>query len=359
MVDSHVTPGYSLRIHQPKGNLFMPQVITRMKSLPPQAQLVAAKMGMLGFEEGSWRYEMNTPLASPLPSESLQVRNIKDRAPKMRVGHYVEILKPYTLNRANMLMPPVIVTDDGFLLDGNTRTEAARRLGWQTFPALVLNDRWNGAPQALQDQMMKLATMFNTTHGKDLAPGEIERLVLLLAREDTSAANLARQLQVSRTTVKNVLYSKGARERAAELGIDVNSEKITRSHLSNLGIQAEKLTDPVFAAILNLVLKTGLNANEERALITALGPLRTEQDKLERIAAERASLDGVAKGYATKPSTAARMRQALGNVNNHSAGDLVETNPVNGKMHAEVIETAIGRLEDTLRLQQKLNSERG
>jgi len=336
----------------------MPHVITRLKSLPPQAQLTAAKLGVLGFEEGSWFYDINQALAKPLPSEVLQVRNIKDQAPRMQVGHYMEVLRPYTLNRAGMLMPPVVITNDGILLDGNTRTEAAKRLDWETFPALVLNDRWSGAPRSLQDQMIKLATVLNTTHGKGLSPADIERLVLQLAQSDSSAADLAKQLQVSRSTVKNVLYAREAREWAVELGISVNSERITRSHLSNLGVQIQKLTEPVFRAVLKLVLETGLNANGERDLIKALNTLRTEEEKLDRIAAERASLDSMTKGYATRPSTAARMRQALGHVNNHEPGDLVEVAPANCAAHKQVILTAIRKLEETLRLQLELEQDR-
>lgn len=338
----------------------MAQVIIRLRSFPPQAQLTAAKLGMMGFGEGSLHYDVNHALADLTdPTKTLQVRDISERAPARRVGHYVEILKPYTLNRANMLMPPVVYSGDGVLLDGNTRDAAARKLGWMSFPAIVLHDNYNGAPQAMQDQMLKIAGLLNTTHGKDLPPGDIERLVLQLARDkDTSPADLARQLQVSRTTVKGILYARDARSWADELGIDVSGETFTRSHLTNLGTQADSLTAPVFTAILNLIQETGMSANDERTLIKDLKSLRTEPAKLERIAAERASLDGVTKGYATKPSAAARMRQALGNVNNHEPGDLVETVPANSAVHKAVIITALTKLEEALRLQLELDGSR-
>jgi hypothetical protein len=331
----------------------MAPVIIRAKSAPPSAQLVIARLAMLGFGEGQWEYRINQPLADP--SKRTQIRDIAEQAKPADVAHYAEIMKPFTLNRVNLLMPPVVFTADEWLVDGNTRTMAAERLGWSTFHAIVLLHHYVGAPQALLDQFEYVSTLMNTTHGKGLNAASIERLILKLAKDDSTAADLARKTQVNKATVASILYARKARIRAQDAGITVDGTNLTRSHLSYLGMQEDKFTEPVLIALLQMIIDTGMSSKDERTFVARVNALTTEKRKLDLIAAEADARSDVAGGYAIKPSQAAQLRQALGKVIAHEPGELVETNPARYQLHRDTVNDAIGRLQKVY--QQQLNLE--
>lgn len=331
--------------------------LTRVRSFPANAQSVADKLATLGYREGRIRYVANHDIADP--EKVLQVRNIRDQASPKRVAHYKEMLKPHLTSRDTMTMPPAIFTADGWLVDGNTRETAARQLGWLTFPAIVLDDVYENAPQAVLDTLIMVGTMFNLTHGDGLGASNVEMLIDRLLKDDTSPADLARKLQVSRTTVTGCLNAQKARRWAMDLGVDMTSaDHFTRTHWSDLGSQREKFTTPVFQGLLTLARDTRMSSNDLRALIRSVNSLRDEAAKLGAIAAEAVSREGIRTRHATKPLPPAQARQHCGFFLSRVPGDLVEQDPGNFLSYRRTLRQTIDFLENVLQEQYDMERKR-
>ena len=338
--------------------------IRKISSFPGQAQGTALKIVLAEFPEYSFHYAPNHELADP--SMGMQIRDDENRAPKNRVAHYREMMKPYANNRADLIMPPVVFSADRYLLDGWTRTEAARGLGWHTYPAIVLDDNYNGAPDALVEKFHTLSAMLNLTHGTGLSNAETERAILLVAKGidlDAPGAvqELARKLQISRSWASGLLSARAANDRAAKLGIDLSGATwITRTHLANMGNWRDRLTDPVFEDFLTLIRDARLSTPAQAAIAKQVFACSTEQEKLNLIASERASMDSVVNGHHGRPSDAAKLRQALGKVTKYrsSPGQAVETVAGGSDMHIETIDEAIAVLYTIRSEQLKLAQSR-
>jgi len=325
----------------------MAPTIRRIKSLPSHAHLTAVRMAAVGFGEGTWSFERNQRLADM--TRVVQVRNVKGTARKSKVDHYRNILKPFTTLRDELTMPPVVLTADNYLIDGNTRTAAAAGLGWMTYPAFVLDFNYEGAPQALLDQFFELAAVLNLTHGDNLDRANVEDVIARLAKDDSSAHDLARRLGVSRNMVQNVLYARTGRLRAERLGIKYDAAHISRTHMADLGRENDTLTDAVFEKLLELSVTGRLSSTEQAAVIKAVRAATTEPAKLAVIEAESTDRDGIRTGRATKPRPSAQLRQALGKVVNRDPGELVETNPARFAAHRQAIraaQDALGKILD-------------
>src|SRR5215475_11607702 len=119
---------------------------------PPEAQGVAQELVRLGYEEGTWT--LLDEVEAPDRNHREQVRNDKDLAPTGDVNLFTENM------RNGDTFPPVIITADGWLLDGNTRVEAAMKLTRKGKPVLVsafiLDDKYEGATQATLDRFKAL-----------------------------------------------------------------------------------------------------------------------------------------------------------------------------------------------------------
>lgn len=340
--------------------------IRKTESLPPQAKLTSLRLAAAEYPEGTWRYAPNHELADP--GLGHQVRGDKDRAPRHRVAQYAEVMKDFTLRRDEMLFPPVVFTADGYLIDGWTRTEAARKLGWMTFPAIVLLDSYSNADEARLDKFELLGGALNLDHGNNLSPADTERLVLNVSKgmdltAPGAAAEIAKRLGISRTWVSNLLNAQTAYKRAENSGIDLSkavAPTITRTHMAFLGNNADKLTRPVFEALLKLTIDAKLSTTDMPALARRVFACEEQQEKLDLLDSERASLDGVIKGHSARPNDAARLRRALGNITKYklNPGLAVEDNPKTAGDHEQVIDNAIAVLYSIKSAQQKQNHDR-
>lgn len=336
----------------------------KISSFPGQAQGTALKIVLAEFPEGTFVYAPNHDLADP--SMGMQIRDDQNRAPVKTVARYREIMKPYLLNRNDLLMPPVVFTADGYLLDGWTRTEAARGLNWLTYPAIVLDDNYQGAPEALVEKFHTLSAMLNLTHGTGLSTAETERAILLVAKnidlDAPGAVNeLARKLQISRSWANGLLSAREANERAARVGVDLSGATwITRTHMADLGNWREKMTNPVFKALLEHVRDAKLSTPAQRVLAKQVFACDTEEEKLALIAGEVSSLGNVTNGHHGRPSDAAKLRQALGKITRYtdSPGVPVETIAGGSDTHVKTIDAAIRTLYAIRDEQLKLDHQR-
>lgn len=335
-------------------------LITNPRSLPDSAKITAARLALAGFPQGTWAYDSHHGLADP--DRVVQVRNIKGIAKNAKVDRYATAMEPYTLRRDQLLMPPVVFSGDGRLIDGNTRTAAARKLGWTEYPAFILGYPYDNAPASLVKQFTKLAALSNLEHGDNLDRGEIEGIVDRLLDDDTSARDLALQLGIARSTVQGIAWARIARTRAERLHregnlVDISAPHITRTHLADLGRADKKILDPVWVKLMELTVKAKLSSNEQRDVLRRLDAATTEPAKLALIAGELGGSEGIASGRASKPNQASQLRQALGKVNGKNPGDLLETNPERFELHRSMMQTAIRALQEAYDRQVRMENQ--
>jgi hypothetical protein len=336
-----------------------------VRNLPPVAQSTAPKLALVGFREGQWQFQPNAPI--PDLSHRVQVRGIAEPAKPGKVAHYADMMRPYTLRRDQLIMPPVILTSDGYVVDGNTRLQAAIKLGWHTYPAFVLDISYDGAPEVDLDRLLTLGGLLNLSHGEGMNSAQVENLILRLIHDDgDSVMEISRKLQVSRPTVQGIMNARKTRERARALGIvipEVGSPgcKLTRSHLADLGAKIDRFKNGTFSAMLELIIKTELPGTEERSIMKRVIEAPTEEDGLKIIAAEMASRSGMAAKVSRRPSKAAQVRQSAGLVVNHfregTLGLLVETEPESEADQLKMLEDAVNGFVQ-LRLLQLARKEK-
>jgi hypothetical protein len=340
-----------------------PGTLTVVKNWPAPAQFTAAKLEQVGFREGRLSYVRHYPLDRFADGRNrIQIRNIPQLAPPNKVAHYKEMMKPYTNNRDRLIMPPMVVTGDGWLLDGNTRTEAAFGLNWSTFHAIVLADSYEGAPQSLINRFKTLGARLNNDHGEPLPAADIERIALGILADDPgmSTVDLAALMQVSRAKITNAQNAHKATVRAERLSVAL-APQVTRTHLADLGAKDDRFTDLVFVGLLSLIRDRNLSTNEQRVIIRRLAEHGSEEAKLGYLREEYESRDVMVPGtVGRKPPTSGIARQRAGfflRFENRE-GALVEPSPAAAALHRQTLTRLLGVVSKALSAQEALDFQR-
>lgn len=249
-----------------------------VSSTPPQAQLTALKVERLGFT--GWRFLEDQPL--PDPMGGLQVRDGSSLAPAGNVALYAENMK------AEALFPPIVVTADGYQIDGRTRNLAKRSITRKgqtpTFDAIVLQENFEDATIALMDKFYALGMVLND-HGEKLSDKNKEAIISRVWHDGMSQIDLARLLGVHPNTVKSVVNAKKARERLAALNETAKSavdfSTLNRTTLSQLETKGGKLYDRPFFETAKVAVAAGLDGAEVRELLGELNELHDEDRQME------------------------------------------------------------------------------
>ena len=336
----HCSPSSKKRENMARG-------ITEEANLPPYAQADHLRIKSYGF---SWAYFAERRLAEA--SHRVQVRDIKQLAPPQRVNMYAIALK-----RGDQF-PPVIVTADGYLVDGHTRTEAARKIGWTTFPTFVVDVNYSDAPASVRKQLQKLGAGFNNTHGQAMTGKDIARIISDVGEQDTSPKELARELHISESTANTHLNAARTRKRAEKVGVKLD-ETLTPSHLRLFGNKTKYFSDDVFREFITLTQDAHLTIAATTDLAKRLEVTGTEHEKMELLAVERSGYHNVIDGGSVSPSKAAKLRQSLGFLLRQEDPDtLAEQDPHASRMHIRTVRDAWERLDKILLAQEQVERAR-
>lgn len=325
----------------------MAKAIVRKEDLPPYAQTYVARIEEFGF---GWKFVAEHRLGDI--SRRVQVRDEEKLAPVGDVNNYAQAM------RRGDQFPPVFMTADGYLVDGNTRTEGANKIGWRTFPAFELDVLYEKASPAQKRQLKYLGSGFNLTHGRGMTTANLMHIVDDLALEDDTPRELARRLHINQSTANTLLNAAKARNRANRLGIKLDN-RLTNSHLKLFGGKSQLYTDPVYAGFIQLAQDARLSIAATTDLARRLGAAGTENERLNLIADERQGYQDVITGGAGRPSRAAKLRQSLGYlIGAEDVDELAELEPSAVDAHVKALIAAAQRIGEVIQAQQRIERSR-
>ena len=227
----------------------------------------------LGFD-----FEQEYPLKKiDAEYEDAQVREPLHRAPQETTEEFTTQMRGQ-LQQGRVLFPPLVLTHNGRLIDGNTRKAAAERNGLESFPAyLVKLDR--------PDQGKVLGAALNQMGGRRLTAEEAFAAAEKMMRDGSSDEAIARTLGRSVESVRNYRRERRYKEAAERTG--VKDLPVTRSVQR---VVADVTHDEPFRAAVQLAAETKATKKDVQELVREVGDARSEREELEVIERHRKKL---------------------------------------------------------------------
>jgi hypothetical protein len=294
--------------------------------LPVWAMSTKNQIEALGFK---WKFDWEYPVPSPETTRRVQIRDETHVGQKSEVSQYAEAMK-----RGDKF-PPGVVTKDGRIVDFNTRSRAAHKLGWPTFPVFIIQEDFEGADELTRQRFRLLGAAFNTGGPKSLTRAELSDIIRDVAASpgDWDTNKVSEHLHVPRGTVNAIFAQYRAEKRAELLGVSFNGT-VTSSARATLGQRSEKLADKPFREITKLVQEAGMSTSDVADLCKRVIDVTTgDEDRLTLIQAEREARDQQIAGYKAsgkrRPPLSSRVRTYAEFFVSHKdkVSELVDTNP--------------------------------
>lgn len=285
------------------------------------------------------------------PTRRVQVREPHHYAP-------METVEQYAVMMGQSQFPPVVVTADDWLVDGNTRVGAALRRGNKFFPALVLDVAYAGASVKLKNELHALAATLNQQGGARLTPKEIREVAQPLIQLGWKMEEISRAIGLKPAVLRAVRKEIDAVAKLRRVGMESNGS-MRGTSLRALGAQdVLTLNDVPYKELAILAGDAGFNAAEILATAREMKAVGSDQGALEHVNGLRAEFNDRIKEHkltgVNKPPVSRQLRQHLGYVTKFAGKEqeLIETDPKMSAMHIEALTTSISVLTGLLEMQK-------
>ena len=321
---------------------------TDFTRIPPSTQANAEVLKDL-FPDLPWGYLEAYP--RPAADRTVQVRSeMTDRTRKATARKYKADMK------AGDKFPALLVSKDGWVLDGLHRREALEELDISSFHVIMIDRNYQNAPTALRDRLTMLVAKLNQRNGDKMSRREVENLVASLSG-DNSPSDVAKITGVAITTVKDIMNAQKAVVRARSLGLDLGT--VPRTTLKHVGLRLNEYTEPVFTELTGLLKNTPITSNEATQVLDRLAQAGTEDKKLALLAKEREGRALQERGIRTTrtPAQQARMHWAYFLSHEDDPSAMVELNDVMSAEHLNQAWRVISTLRKMVAAQTALASE--
>jgi hypothetical protein len=302
----------------------------------------------LGF---SWTEVADFDYTQLSTERRVQVRELSHYAPK-------DAVQRYAIMMGETKFPPIIVTSDDWIVDGNTRV-GARLLRKEKFnPAIVLDVAYKGSSRELQNQLHALAATLNASQGVPLTSREIREVAVRLVELGWLTEAIGRAIGLKPSSVTQVKREIAAAAKMRKVGLDPNGS-VKGPSLRALGAKdVLALNDVPYKELATLAVDAGLNASEivdtakqakatgsDEGALGVVSQLRTEfGDRIREM-----ELTGP-----VGPPNSRRLRQHLGFITKffNREQELLETDPKVSEQHMQAITDSINVLNEVLRMQK-------
>lgn len=307
---------------------------------PPAADAAAAEIANLGF---SYKLDEGYDLTQVSLDRRIQVRNVKSYIPKQMVERFAAQM------RGGAVFPPIVVTADGWLVDGNTRYAARVKRREMLHPAYVLDVSWEDADAHTQHMLFALAATLNSHGGKQLDADEQRAAARQLIELGWRNEQVARTIGVPVAKLATIKRQLQAEKRMREIGVDPAAVKTKLNVLGDTAALA--LNGDPYKAVVDLAADANLSQPEIKVLVRAAKDTGSDTKALELLSQQRETFAGritehrlTGKG---KPSGANMLLQHLGFITKYQGREkeLRQTNPDAVESFKEQLSRAITVLE--------------
>jgi hypothetical protein len=282
------------------------------------------------------------------PAERIQVRIDKNNAPREMVQRYVHQM-------AYSQFPPVVVTADDRIIDGNTRVRARWEREERFANALVVPINYGDADDATRERILLLGRMLNNTNGKGLDKTERKLMVRDGLKLGMSERQMTGTIGFPPATVRAVKREIAGQDALVRVGLD--QDLLKGSVLGTIGLYDELNEEPL-RELARLVADANFGAKEAKGLAVDVKRAGSDEEALRIIRHAREGnaqrIEDVARGGVGKPKQSKQLRQRLGFITARDADVLIETDPAEMPEHLDALAQAIDVLTTTVRKQREL-----
>lgn len=340
---------------------FTPRMVAVATTPAPLAEPISvAEIRRLGFEYTEVSQFDLTNLAAFDPKTGRTRKDGHGRVQVRDAAHYApkESVERYRVQMSQSQFPPIVLSSDAWIVDGNTRIESSLANKQKFFPALVLDRAWAGASTKVQAEMEALAATLNSNGGIQLTAKEARVVASKLIRLGWRTEQIGRAVGVKASGVSLIHKEVNATDKLRRTGLDPE-KGFNVAALRALGDKAaQALNDVPFRDLATLARDAGLRQAEIVALAKTAKDAGSDEGAIKHLSEQRTELgDRIAEHGLTgnsHPPLSQLLRQHLGFVTKYDGHeqDLLETNPeVSGK-HIGAIETSIKVLHTLLDMQR-------
>ena len=304
----------------------------------------------LGFK---WTLNAQYDLSKVSPDRRVQVREAEHYAPKESAQRFSQQMKQSEF-------PPIVMTSDDYIVDGNTRVDACHINEARFFPAIVVSVDYTGRLTTRKQklELRALAATLNSNAGVGLTSKEVRDVTADFIELGWKAEQIARAIGLRPASVTAVKKEIDAAAKLVRVGMDANGS-VKGASLRALGAkEVVTLNDIPFRSLATLAADAGMNASE---IVNAAKEARQTGSDVEQSAVFenlRAEMgDRIKSRELTgtgKPPESRRLRQFLGNVTKFAGREqeLIETDPNVGQLHIETLDKAIAVLTAVREMQK-------
>jgi hypothetical protein len=323
-----------------------------MNTIATGTSPAAAEIEELGW---AWSEDATYDLSSLSTDRRIQVRDSHTVAGEFAPRDGVEKI---AVQMGHTVFPPVIVTADGWLVDGNTRVGAKLKRGEKFAPAIVLDLKREGATEKLKHELAVLGGTMNAQNGREPSARERREAVAHHLALGHTYEQIERRTGITKNQAQAIGNEIKAADRLEKVGVDVNGT--SASVLRTLGQQsALDLHDAPYKELASLAVDADLKVSEVKDVLREVKKTGSPEGETAVLKGHRSELaERIVAAKLTghgKPIVSAQLRQALGRVNALAdrRDELVERNPANVAKHEDAIHTAITLLEGVLEAQRQ------
>jgi len=199
--------------------------------------------------------------------DEAQVRSLEHIAATERVDEYALQMK------GGASFPPIVLMAPDILIDGNTRTKAARKIGRTHLPAYRVK-----VPDLKFARM--LAAALNQLGGARLSSAEANKAALNMIELGWPDDAIGRELGYAAESVRRWRREAEFQERAARLTLDRQASALTKKQRQDI---AKISHDEPFAELVKLVAETKPDPADLKHLIEAVDKSPSDSDAVAAI----------------------------------------------------------------------------
>lgn len=307
-------------------------------SQPNKWATIIAEIERLGL---TWQLDPQYDLDRlDIVERRIQVRSNEHVAPKDTVSRFA-------IQMAHSEFPPIVVTEDGWVVDGNTRKEAKRKRGEKFHPAFVLGLEHDTCTAQQRNLLTILGATLNASNGLPLTNTERRKSAEAMIAENWKTEQIARALGIPPNAVVQIKREIDARAKLDRVDAKVNGS-MSLPGLRALGTKdALDLNDVPYRDLATLAKDAGLNFNEIRDAAKEIKAIGSDHMAVALVAEKREEMrDRIASHALTgngRPPNSAILRVRLGYVLAFAGkeAELVERNEAAAEKHVEVLDAAI------------------